>query len=489
MNSKLPGLLAGQQIVSVTCRVWGDTGKGKFVDFFGGANAGHSISFQGNDYVFHLVPSGILHDSAGKLNVIGNGVAFDPVIFCGELDILDKEGMPYNGMRIAHNAKLVLPQHLVMDRYREKSKDNKVGSTGRGMGPVYQDFASRIGLTPNDILPGNKDTFVRKLRRNLEEKVIILRHQDAALIETIMAHEHLNKGAFWNATNIFDVDAIVEVFMALGERLEPMIVDTDTLMQDSFAAGKRILFEGAQGDLLSVVSGTYPYVTASDCTRDGLATGVGLHDCNVGLHLGITKAYTTRVGKGPLPTELGGAASEAWSDSDKRKTDDDAEYPHASINDPNEFVAGVALRRLGREYGATTGRCRRNGWLDLPLLRYTAGRNGRNLIITKADVLDTCGEIKVCTHYVYDGPDYRLGERVFRKGDRLDKAVPDSNVLAHCQAEYEKLPGWNTSISDVHERKDLPANCQGFMSFVERSAGVNLMIISTGPDREQTIVG
>jgi adenylosuccinate synthase len=319
-NSNLLHLLDGKQIVAVTCRVFGDTGKGKFVDYFGewadiiargtgGANAGHSIELNGKSFVFHLIPSAILHDGDGKTNIIGNGVALDPGIFCSELDMLAAENKSFDNLRISHNAKLVLPQHLVLDRARERMS-GKIGSTGRGMGPVYQDFVSRIGLTANDLL--NKDEFARKLEANLREKLIILRQCAPGVVHDIMHDKHLLNGAFWDSQSFFNIDAIVEHYMMYAERLGDMIVDTDTLMREAHAKGKRILLEGAQGDLLSVTMGTYPFVTASDCSTPGLASGVGLLDRHIDLDLGITKAYTTRVGRGPLPTELGGETSDRW---------------------------------------------------------------------------------------------------------------------------------------------------------------------------------
>src|SRR3989344_8564446 len=273
-------LLNGVSTLAIVCTQWGDTGKGKFVDFFaewadiiargtGGANAGHTIVIGGKTYIFHLIPSGILYDSAGKRNIIGNGVACDPRILIEELEILTKEHMSFNNLSIAYNARLVLPQHLLMDRLRESSRDgSRIGTTGRGIGPAYVDHYARIGLTVNDML--NVDSLRRKLERNLAEKRKLLAHLDPLLIQQIMGHPHLGSGAFYHPIKFFDDDAIVEQYRTYGRILRILIRDTDKILQDAVGK-KRILLEGAQGNLLSIDFGTYPFVTASDCSVQGLA--------------------------------------------------------------------------------------------------------------------------------------------------------------------------------------------------------------------------
>jgi len=490
-------LLNSVSTLAVVCTQWGDTGKGKFIDFFaewadiiargtGGANAGHTIKLGSKTYVFHLVPSGILRDGDGKVNVIGNGVAFDPGIFCEELAVLEREGVSFEHLKIAQNARLVLPQHILLDRLRESSADGRIGTTGRGIGPTYVDHYARVGLTVNDLL--NIDSFVQKLRRNLAEKRRILKDVDPEMIRRIMHHEHLEFGAFWSAFEFLDADAIVDRYRQFGSFLHPFIWNTDQYLWDAIGK-KRVLLEGAQGNLLSVDHGTYPYVTSSDCSVQGLARGVGIRDRDVDLALGIVKAfYMTRVGEGPFPTELGGETSARWcNNAEVNEAVEIERLPYVSVNDIIPFRQGVAIRRAGNEYGATTKRPRRVGWLDLPLLRYSKRHTGGDIILTKLDVLDQCDQIKICTAYRYDGLPYAIGERVFTNGDMLDTAVPNYEVLQHCTPQYETFSGWKESTTGAKSYSKLPANLRFLVRYVACAAGLNVVLLSVGPDRDQTI--
>ncbi len=491
-------LLNGVRTLAIVCNQFGDTGKGKLIDFFGewpdgiargtgGANAGHTIQRGEKKYVFHLVPSGILYDNYGKINIIGSGTALDPRVVCEELNALEKEKLSYNNLYIALNARLVLPQHLVLDRVRESaSKQGRIGTTGRGIGPVYADYYARVGLFVNDML--NTDVFVRKLRRNIKEKVMILGQYDPSVVQAVMRHEHL--GRFWSAGDLFDLDAIVETYRGYGKRLAHMIEDTDSLLQEMRNRGRKILLEGTQGNLLGIDTGTYPYVTSADCSVRGLAQGVGLRERDIDLSLGIVKAfYMTRVGEGPFPTEIGGEQSAEWcADSTINKKSEAELYPLVDVNDPDPFHQGIGIRKAGNEYGATTGRPRRTGWLDLPFLRYSIRHTGPNVALTKLDVLDKCQEIKICTEYVYRGPDYRWGKRVFRKGDILPVAIPDCNLMAYCHPLYESFYGWQQSIRHAKTYGELPQKLRELIGFVRYRALVDIKIVSVGPDREQTIV-
>lgn len=491
--------LDGVRTIAVVCNQWGDTGKGKMVDVLaewaeivvrgqGGPNAGHTLVIGGHEYVLHMAPVGIIRDGDGMESIIGNGVAFDPRSLTEELAFLDKAGLSHNHLRIAYNAKLILPQHLVMDRVRESRSGREIGTTGRGIGPVYEDHVGRRGLSVNDML--NKDFFVKKLRRNLDDKVALLQHADPEVVRQVMRHPHLLEGAFYSPTTIFDVDAIVEAYTAYGRTFREMIMDTDNHLR-AVVGSKRILLEGAQGLLLSINHGSYPYVTSSDCSASGLANGAGLSDGDVDRVYAIAKAfYMTRVGEGPFPTEFGGQRSAAWCKTHKRENED-AMYRYASVNDPDEFTQGVAIRRAGHEYGATTGRPRRTGWLDLPLLRYAAAINlgeGDGLVLSKVDVLDDCDTIRICEAYTYQGPDYSLGERTLHAGMRLDIAPSDSFVLSHCQPVYHDFPGWKTPIADARSYDALPAELRIMVDYVERSAGVRVAMISVGPERGQILV-
>lgn len=496
-NMVMPRFLNGVNTLAVVCTQWGDTGKGKLVDFFagwadiiargtGGANAGHTIKLGEKTHVFHLVPSGILRDGDGKTNVIGNGVAFDPRVFMEELDILKREDVSFHRLYVAHNARLVLPQHILMDRLRE-SGDGRIGTTGRGIGPTYVDHYARVGLTANDML--NVDCFAKKLRSNLTEKRRVLAHADPELVQQIMQHKHLGGGTFWHQTLFVDEDAVIERYQCYGRRLREMIRDTDQLMNDAIGK-KRILLEGAQGNLLSVDYGTYPYVTSSDCSVQGLARGVGILERRVGLALGIVKAfYMTRVGGGPFPTELGGFISERWCNDPSTTAEVEAErHPEASVNSGEPFLQGIGIRRAGGEYGATTKRPRRVGWLDLPLLRYSKRLTGPNAVLTKLDVLDQCETIKICNRYSYQGPDYAVGERRLRKGCVIETAIPDNHVMRYCAPDYGTFDGWHEDIRRTRTFAALPKRLKDIIRYVAGEAGLNIMMLSVGPDREETIV-
>jgi adenylosuccinate synthase len=492
--------------LAVICTQWGDTGKGKLVDYFGqwadviargtgGANAGHTISLGGKEYVFHLVPSGILH--AGKLNIIGNGVVLDPRVMIEELDILTSEGISYDNLRIAYNAKLVLPQHLVIDRVRE-SGSGKIGTTGRGIGPAYEDHYRRIGLTVNDLL--NRDAFAAKFRKNLAVHLPFIRGSgNWDHVHQILKHPHLGGGQYSDSVKVFNTEAIIEQYLAYGKRLAAMIDDTDTTLRE-LAGKKRVLLEGAQGNLLSVDFGTYPFVTSSDCSVQGLAKGVGLTAGSVDRTIGIAKAfYMTRVGEGPFPTEMGGVRSAEWCGTKGITRDiERKKFPSVSIKvksasdpaDGDEFELGIAIRKAGDEYGATTGRPRRTGWLDLSLLRYSsqiAGKHGKEVALTKLDVLNQCSLIKVCVGYTYTGPDYRVGSLGLKYGDIIRTAIPSDDVLRYCRPVYQEFPGWMSDICQAKTRQSLPKELAKIIAFVEQEAGVTASLLSVGPDREQTI--
>lgn len=491
----ITSLLNDRKTVAIVGGQFGDEGKGKFGDVFaewadviargtGGANAGHTIVINGKKYIFHLIPSGILHDKDGKKNIIGSGTAFDPGVVCEELDLLKKENASYNNLWMSMNAHLVLPQHLVMDRVLEQC-DGKIGTTGRGIGPVYMDHVARMGLRLNDLL--NKDDFVRKFRKNLRDKVRFLRTFDPEKVMEIMGHPHLGSGAYWDSHTFFNEEAIIEKYLEYGRRLEPMICDSDKLLSQ-WVGKSRIVLEGAQANLLSIDYGTYPFVTSSDCTVRGLAKGVGIPERAVDYTLSVVKAfYMTRVGEGPFPTEFGGDHSARWcATKGINKKSELENYPSVTVNDKNEFRQGVAIRMAGGEYGATTGRPRRTGWLDVPLLRYCRHLGCSDIIFTKLDVLSNCKEIKICFGYDYDGPPYRLGNKVVKSGYQMLTAVPA--LLPHCIPRYVSFPGWCKPISDVRTFADLPVELKNILDFVSKQGEVTPRIISVGADREQTIV-
>jgi adenylosuccinate synthase len=495
--NQLEKLVQGNQIIAVVCNQWGDSGKGKIIDWLasvwadivirgtGGGNAGHTMKFGDLVHIGHTIPCGILNPNT--INVIGNGVAFDPRGVCQELYELDEKTIGTDGLRIAYNAKLILPQHIVLDRIKEASAGaDKIGTTGRGIGPVYTDHYARIGLTVNDML--NPDAFRRKLARNLKDKLTLLEKVDRKVLRRIMQHEHLEHGIYFDQKNIFDQEAIVERYAEYGKELMGFITDTDKLVREALAKGKRMLLEGAQGHMLSIDYGSYPYVTSSDCSVEGLSKGAGLHERDVDLVLGVVKApYMTRVGEGPFPTEFGGIRSAKWC-SEKTKEQEQKEYPDADINSEDEFTQGIAIRDVGDEFGATTRRPRRTGWLDLPLLRYAMQTNGPNIALTKLQVFDGVKNIKICNSYLYNGPEYSLAGRTLKKGDYLDVAPTDIDVLQHCTPQYECLSGWDSKTENIRSYKGLPVEVKALVDFVEMRTGAKVRVLSMGPDRKQTIV-
>lgn len=413
---------------------WGDEGKGKIVDLLsaqvdivaryqGGANAGHTICIGDETHVLHLVPSGIFHD--GTKCVIGNGVVIDPVALMEEIRMIQKLGLDVEGrLFISHNAHLIMPYHKRIEQVRERQRDaGAIGTTGRGIGPSYVDKFARTGIRVVDLL--DRDVLRKKLRLAIEEKNAILRE--------VYKEEELN------------VEAIVEEYVEFDKLIDPFVTDTTALLNDALAAGKEVLAEGAQGSLLDVDHGTYPFVTSSHPTAGGACTGLGIPPTAVNRVIAIVKAYTTRVGNGPFPTEL-------------------------------EDEVGQRLRDVGHEYGATTGRPRRCGWLDLVALNYTSRINGfTELAVTKLDVLSGLEEISAATSYKVAG-----GKNTKRFPSHLEGLQKASPV-------YETRPGWEEDITEVDTMDGLPEAARQYLDFVSENLNVPISYVSTGPKRSQTI--
>ncbi|MBS13999.1 MAG: adenylosuccinate synthase [Gemmatimonadetes bacterium] len=413
---------------------WGDEGKAKIVDFLttdadivvryqGGANAGHTIKVGDLEFVFHLIPAGIVHPD--KTCVVGNGVVLEPEALFAELDELEEKGIATEGrLFISERAHLVLPYHKALERAsEEKIGDGAIGTTLRGIGPTYGDKINRSsGVRVLDVL--DADVLATKIRANLREKNEVL--------TKVYGAEPLEEGP------------IIEAYVAHGERLKPYVTDTSVYLNDAIKAGKGILFEGSQGTLLDVDHGSYPYVTSSNTTAGGAATGAGIGPTRIDEVVGVVKAYTTRVGNGPFPTEL---------------------------NDE----MGDRIRDIGHEYGATTGRPRRCGWLDAVILRMAERINGlTSIAVTRLDILDQIEELKICTHYT-------------RNGERVDHFPADLNVLAECEPVYETLPGWQSDTTQCRTYESLPENAMAYLARIQELSGVTISIVSVGPDREETI--
>ncbi len=413
---------------------WGDEGKGKIVDilakdadvvvrFQGGNNAGHTVITGKDKFIFHLLPSGILHRDVTC--IIGDGVVIDPEVLMDEINVLMARGIfRPESLLISKNAHLIMPYHKRLDITRERLRGkSKIGTTGRGIGPAYEDKAARCGIKCVDLL--NEADFRGKLKQNLLEK------------------NHYMKNVLHQEG--FEIHEIYHKYMGIGAKISRYITDTSRFLADAMAAKKRILFEGAQGTLLDLDHGTYPYVTSSNTVAGEAAVGSGIGPTRLDRVIGVTKAYATRVGEGPFPTELKGREAER-------------------------------LRDQGSEYGATTGRPRRCGWFDAVAVRYSVRINGLDgLVITKLDVLDNLKKIKVCTGY--------------RKNGRLIEDFPASaSSLKGCKPVYETLDGWCGPTSSVKSFRKLPANAKAYIKTLEELTGVKAYMISVGAKRAETIV-
>ncbi|HEY3154258.1 MAG TPA: adenylosuccinate synthase [Candidatus Binatia bacterium] len=421
--------------VAIIGAQWGDEGKGKVVDLFtneadivvrfqGGNNAGHTLVVNGDKTILHLVPSGALHPD--KLCVIGNGVVVDPEILIEEIQALKTRGhlVDDEQLRISEQAHVIMPYHKLIDQARERLRgEGMIGTTGRGIGPAYEDKVARIGIRFVDLL--EEDTFREKLQRNIEEKNFYLK---AILKEKAL-----------------DFDKIHVSYGRYREKLRKFVTNTGLLLDQEMRAGKRVLFEGAQGTLLDVDHGTYPYVTSSSTVTGGACSGSGVGPQHIQQVIGISKAYTTRVGSGPFPTELNG---------------------------PD----GETLRREGAEFGATTGRSRRCGWFDALGVRHAVRMNGMTgIALTKLDVLTGFKKIPICTAYRYEGK-------------TIDEFPASSKVMHGAQPVYEEMTGWEVPLNNARKFSDLPAPAQKYVRRIEEVVGTKIILVSVGPGREQTIL-
>lgn len=412
---------------------WGDEGKGKIVDaiseFFdavaryqGGNNAGHTVVVGKEKVILHLVPSGILRK--GKTCILGNGVVIDLPGLTHELNQLRRLAVKPDGhFYIGKNAHLVLPYHKILDQERDQTTTRRIGTTRRGIGPAYADKAARVGIRIGDLFDPN--LFRERLRANVIEK-----------------QAHAPKTS---ALHTLDPDAIFQEQISHFHEVQPFLVDASAVLNRMIDGGKKILFEGAQGTLLDVDLGTFPYVTSSSATAGGACIGTGVGPTHIDGVLGVMKAYTTRVGEGPFPTEL------------KNST-------------------GEELRTRGEEFGATTGRPRRCGWLDAVSLRYAIQVNGLStLALTKLDVLDSFPVVKICRAYRY-------------RNQTLEEFPNETDILADCHPSYEEIEGWQESTVGRNSIAELPKKCRTFLERVEAILGIDISVISTGPERDQTIL-
>ena len=410
---------------------WGDEGKGKITDFLsanaeviaryqGGDNAGHTIVIDGKKFKLHLIPSGIFFPE--KISVIGNGVVINPTSLVKELAYLHEEGVSTDSLRISDRAHVILPYHIELDRLQEESKgDNKIGTTIKGIGPAYMDKAARVGIRIADLL--DRDVFAERLRINLEEK---------------------NR----QFTKLYDAEAlsfddIFEEYYEYGQQIKQYVTDTSVILNDALDNGKRVLFEGAQGVMLDIDQGTYPFVTSSNPVAGGVTIGSGVGPSKIDKVVGVCKAYTSRVGDGPFPTEL-------------------------------FDEVGDRIREVGHEYGTTTGRPRRVGWFDSVVMRHSRRVSGiPNISLNSIDVLSGLDTVKICVAYDLDG-------------ERIDYYPASLEQLRRCKPIYEELPGWSEDITGVRHLDELPENARNYVRRIGELVGVRISTFSVGPDRDQT---
>ncbi len=413
---------------------WGDEGKGKIVDvlsenfqvvarYAGGHNAGHTVIIKGKKFVLQLIPCGVLRE--GRKSVIGNGVVLDPFAFMKEVNSLRGMGVKLDGaLFVSNRAQVILPYHRMIELAAENAPGRvKIGTTSRGIGPAYQDKMSRNGLRVVDLL--NKEL----LRTHIE---------NACREKNTIAH------ALFNSEPL-DADKMFAEYADIADQVAPFVTDTASMINQALARGENVMFEGAQGTMLDIDHGTYPFVTSSSATSGGAVIGTGVPPTAIKTVIGITKAYCTRVGGGPFPTEI-----------------------HDAVGDQ--------LRAKGNEYGAVTGRPRRCGWVDLPLLRYSAMINGCAWwVVTKLDVLDELAEIPVCVAYKINGK-------------KTAEIPADSGSYDKIECVYEKMPGWKTSTEGITDFDKLPKQAQSYLNFMAKETGARIGMVSTGPDRQQTMM-
>lgn len=412
---------------------WGDEGKGKIVDFLaeqadvvvryqGGSNAGHTVMVDGKEFKLHLLPSGILYP--GTICVVGNSVVVDPGVMLEEIRAMQEQGIDTSGLRVSNRAHVIMPYHRRLDEVEEESRGlKKIGTTKRGIGPCYIDKNARCGIRMVDLL--DEEEFSEKLERNLEAKNLLLK-------------------AVYGVEG-FDYETVKNEYLAYAEQLRPYVTDTVTVLNEAINAGKNVLFEGAQATQLDIDHGTYPYVTSSHPIAGGACIGAGVGPTKISKVIGVVKAYTTRVGEGPFPTEL------------------------------NDTV-GDQIREAGHEYGVTTGRARRCGWLDACVVKYAGYVSGIDyMAITRLDILDGLEKLKICVGYKY-------------QGEIINEFPASLKILGQVEPIYEELPGWQQPISGIRKYEDLPANARRYVERISEATGIKLGIVSVGPSREQSII-
>ncbi len=485
------------RIIGICGAAWGDEGKGKFTDAFaadadlvvraqGGCNAGHTVVIGDMKLKLHHVPSGIAHP--GTLNIIGPGVVVDPkTLIEKELSQLAAVGIDTSGLRISGDAHLIMPWHRILDKAREFSLGNhKIGTTARGIGPAYGDKISRCGLRMNDLhdCARFRDHLIA-LAREKELMIFSVFGIAPETFEEWMQSPDQNSGA-WIADGHFNTEAIADSYCAWAQTLLPLVTDTRNLVYRAWKEGRKILLEGAQGLLLDIDHGTYPFVTSSNCVAGGFSTGAGIPPQSIDRIYSIMSAYMTRVGSGPFPTELGSEEAIASEHAGERMSFDEAAALALSASD--DYSLGKVIRHIAGEFGTTTGRPRRTGWFDAVAAQCAVKINGPDVIISKFDVLDVMPVLRICTAYRYDGPSTWFNGTELPSGTLLTEFPTDARILEHCRpGRMEEFEGWLSPTTSLTAFSELPAAAKAYLTGITRHTGAVIRKVSVGPERTQTL--
>jgi len=485
------------QIIGICGAAWGDEGKGKFTDVFadeadiiaraqGGCNAGHTVVVGDMKLKLHQVPSGIIYPD--KLNIIGNGVVLDPrVLVENEIKHLTAQGISTGNLRISGDAQIIMPWHRIIDRAREwRLAKNKIGTTARGIGPAYADKANRCGIRFNDLY--DKKILSEKIGIIANEKEELLFGAWKLPLDTFTEWMNLpdQLDGIWLENGKFNIHAIADSYSKWAEKLQNYVIDSKELINNAVKSNKKILLEGAQGLLLDIDHGTYPFVTSSNCSAGGFATGLGIPPQSIDRIYNILSAYTTRVGAGPFPTELGTEDEiSKESGNNKMSFEQSAEMAKSAADD---YTMGKVIRHIAGEFGTTTGRPRRTGWFDAVACSLAAKINGPDVIITKLDVLDVMPKIKICTAYEYTGPSTKYNGKTIESGDKFTVFPTDARILKYCRAvEFTEFEGWESDITGAKNYDELPDLTKKYLEGIEETTGCIIQLVSVGPKRSQTI--
>ena len=480
------------QVIGICGAAWGDEGKGKFTDFFarnadiiiraqGGNNAGHTVKANGKTLKLHIVPSGIIYSD--KINIIGNGVVVDVFSLVeNEINVLENSGINCSNLKISGDSHLIMPYHKLLDFL---ASQKKIGTTGRGIGPSYRDKIDRVGLRTGEFYYSS--SFVSRLENLCDyyNKLFKLYDVSQGDIENFLTVNPIFKNIFSNNEILFQ--PLYDLYKIYAEKIKKYICNHREILFPAVKQGKKILLEGAQGLLLDVDHGTYPYVTSSNACAGGLSTGTGISPENIDRIFSVNGAYLTRVGNGPFPSELGNYKEIESENLANRMSADQS--INLMKNAESDYERGKAVRHLAGEFGTTTGRPRRVGWADIPSMKYCASINGADFIITKFDVLDFMPVIKVVRDYKYTGdqPVFFNGQTI-AKGDIIKEFPGNSEILEKVEpASYVEFEGWMTSTTDISDYESLPENAKKYIKGIEELAQINIRILSVGPKREDTI--